>query len=89
MEYFSDKNRLVFFSDFHAHSGLKNVFVYGNHTNFARMIESKLFCTLLSNVSIEFTGKDCDFGAGHMSVKEKGDEYGKEACARVLGYHMV
>ena len=43
VEYFSENHRLVFFTDFHAHSGLKNVFVYGNFCNFVRQVESRLF----------------------------------------------
>ena len=44
LEYLAADHRLIFFGDFHAHSGQKNAFVYGNFCNFARQVESLLFC---------------------------------------------
>ena len=86
MTHYSDSKQLIFFTDFHAHSGVKNCFVYGNHSNYARMIESKLFCRIVSNLGPGFTAEDCDFSIHHMNSKERGDDNGKEACARVVGY---
>ena len=80
-------HRLIFFTDFHAHSGVKNVFVYGNFCNFVRQVESRLFVKILDSLGPEFTYSECDFSQYHMKAKEKGDDSGKEACARVIGYH--
>jgi hypothetical protein len=88
MEYFSESHRLIFFSDFHAHSGVKNAFVYGNYCNFVRQVESRLFTKINSMLGQGFSHVDSDFSMSQMKGKERGDESGKEACARVLGYHL-
>ena len=86
MDCFSENHRLIFFMDFHAHSGIRNNFVYGNHSNFVRQVETRLFAQILDKVSDSFTYEDSDFSAYQMKHKEKTEETGKEGTARVMGY---
>lgn len=88
MEYFTENHRLIFFSDFHAHSSTRNNFVYGNHCNFVRQVEARLFTKIFDKLESSFTYEDCDFSAYQMKSKEKGDDAGKEGSARVQGYHQ-
>ena len=41
MDYYAESHWLLFFCDFHAHSGIRNVFIYGNHCNFVRQVEAR------------------------------------------------
>jgi hypothetical protein len=88
MDYFSQNHRLVFYCDFHAHSGIRNCFLYGNHCNFVRQVEARLFSKILGQLSEGFIYEDCDFSAYQMRQKEKTEEVGKEGCARVMGYYQ-
>lgn len=87
MDYFSENHRQIFFTDFHAHSGLRNCFVYGNHCNFVRQVEARLFVKIQSNISNAFSYLDSDFSVYQMKCKEKNEMFGKEGCARVMGYY--
>lgn len=88
MDYFSENHRLIFFCDFHAHSGIRNNFVYGNHCNFVRQVEARLFAKILDCLHPSFSYEDCDFSAYQMKYKDKNEDTGKEGCARVMGYYQ-
>ena len=86
MTNFSDTSRMIFFSDFHAHSGLRNCFVYGNHCNYVRQVEARVFTKIYSKICDGFGYNDCDFSLYQMKSKDKNETIGKEGCARVMGY---
>jgi hypothetical protein len=91
IDYFAENHRLIFFCDFHAHSGIRNNFLYGNHCNFVRQVEARLFAKILGSINESFSYEDSDFSSyqmGNTNVGSKPEEVGKEGCARVMGYYQ-
>lgn len=86
MDYYTDPHRVMIYTDFHAHSSTRNCFVYGNHCTFVRQVEARQLTMVLSELAPAFSYEDCEFSAYQMKIKERGDEMGKEGCARVMGY---
>jgi hypothetical protein len=76
----------VFFADFHAHHGVKNMFVYGNYLNFTMQVESKVFTKCLSLNNKYFCYDSCNFSKKHMKCKDMGSALTKEGSARVAAY---
>ena len=72
--------------DFHAHSGKKGSFMYGNALDYKNMVETHLFMKLIALNSRDFDWEGCDFSAKNMVIADASDGLSKEGSGRVQAY---
>ncbi|KRX01295.1 hypothetical protein PPERSA_11742 [Pseudocohnilembus persalinus] len=88
-EYWSKDKRLYFYCDFHAHSGKKGCFFYGNALDdFVLQVESLLFAKILSLNCINFEYDDCNFSKKQMTSKDRNEAQTKDGSSRVNLYKI-
>lgn len=79
------RQQLYAFFDLHGHANKKSCFLFGNSIPNQRLqVESVLFAKYLSTVCDYVEFKSCNFSKKQMSSKDKGEDFTKEGCARVV-----
>jgi hypothetical protein len=73
--------RIAFYFDLHAHHSPKGCFIYGNTSDdFARQVETRAFCKVMSI-------NNCDFE--YQSCNHKQDGPDKLGCGRMFAHKIA
>ena len=81
--YYSQKSKIKFYFDLHAHASSKGLFLFGNNLEYLQQIEN---CVLpkIMEINCEYLNfLNCNFSERSMRTKERGDKYSKEGTGRV------
>ncbi|KRW98122.1 hypothetical protein PPERSA_11555 [Pseudocohnilembus persalinus] len=85
MEYYGE--RIKFYMDFHAHSGNKGHFVYGNACDdILEQIEANLYSKIVGLNCPNFEYEYCCFSKKQMKTRDKYEDMTKEGAGRVVAY---
>ncbi|CAI2359128.1 unnamed protein product [Moneuplotes crassus] len=75
--------KLKVYIDFHAHSGKKASFMYGNHLYGKSQVNNCLLAKLVSMNSLNFDFQECQFSEEMMNVVDKRDGLSRDGCGRI------